>query len=205
MNNLQNFVAKLKDGIARPSQFTVAISPPSGLSDFFLDNINDLMLFCDGTALPGIEFMTQDIRITGEVFKAPFEKKYGEIGFNFYVDRNMKIKLFFDRWIELVQSTDNRIYTWPEDYRTVVDIYTFDKNGEVRYRVKLNDAYPIAILPILLNYDSQGIMRMQTIFAYRTYEVEMVTQSTSLKIIPFNFNSGSSGGGIDEYFGNIFI
>jgi len=207
-NTLNQFITKVKDGIARPAQFAVSITPPYGLRKMFNSNIEDVMILCDSTMLPGIGFGSNDLRTTGETFKMPFEKMYTDIMLNFYVDKDMYVKLLFDNWIELIQTTDNRIYQWPDNYKTIIEIYTFDKANSKRYRVKLMEAYPLQIHPIGLSYSNVDIMRLQTAITYRSYEIELLTSKSSFKLIPFDFFGGGyhpSTRDYDDYWGNIFI
>lgn len=171
MTTLKNFIAEVSNGIARNAHFAVQINMPRVLTNQPLlnTNIQKILMFCEGTTLPGINLSTMPIRSFGESREVPYEKMYTPISMNFIVDYNLIVKVFFDMWLDKIQGTNTRLYEYPANYSTTIDIYVYDVQNTKRYVVRLYDAYPKTIHANNLDYQNRDAMRLNVDFTYKYY------------------------------------
>jgi hypothetical protein len=175
MNQLNDFIANVKNGIAKTSHFSVELLLPQELTTIapISENIRTIQLFCDQTQLPGVSLGTAQVRSYGEFREVPYEKLYESVTMNFYVDKQLTVKYLFDSWMDLVQNTNNKNFNYPNTYMSnEVNIIVEDIQGASRYIVTLHRCYPKAVAPIQLDYSSKDVMKLQVTFSYQysTYE-----------------------------------
>jgi hypothetical protein len=130
-------------------------------------------------SLPPVNISTKSFKIFGPSYQRPFGAEYGGegISFTFHVDRDMKVKTFFDDWAALVVDPVTGTVGWQEDY--VIDLYIrqLDEQENVTYEVKLLEAFPRSVNLLELNNSAQNqTHRLNVLFGYRTWE--SLTQST---------------------------
>lgn len=191
MATLNDFISNTKEGLAKPSHFSVMMSLPSSMAieNLFKAKLAKVMLFCDQAALPGIGYATNQVRSFGEFTEAPYEKLYEPISLNFYVDTKMIVKYMFDIWIDKIQDTQTRISGWPKKYKTRIDIFTYDLQNKQQYRVRLNEAYPKVVMPIQLDYANKDIMKMEVQFSYKYVTTTLVDLGIHIDGIPDSYLS----------------
>jgi len=170
MNQLNEFIASVKAGVARNSHFTVELLLPQKLTTKapILENLKVIQLFCDQTQLPGVSLGTAQVRSYGEFKEVPYEKLYEPVTMNFYVDKQLNVKYLFDSWMNLVQDTNLRTFSYPNTYMSnEINIKVEDLQGNSRYMVKLHRCYPKSVAPIQLDYSSKDVMKLQVTFTYQ--------------------------------------
>ena len=124
-------------------------------------------------SLPPVNISTKSFKIFGPTYQRPFGAEYGGegISFTFHVDRDMKVKTFFDDWTSIVVDPVSGTVGWQEDY--VVDLYIrqLDEQENVTYEIKLIDAFPRSVNLLELNNSAQNqTHRLNVLFGYRTWE-----------------------------------
>jgi len=88
---------------ARPTKFTMILTPPSNLGTTLGDTLDVL---CKNVASPDINNESYEIRIKGHPIKIPGRTiQNQELNITFYVDEYYKTKQFFQNWIH---GIDNR-------------------------------------------------------------------------------------------------
>lgn len=180
---LNDFIAKVKSGMAKQTHFTVALTLPSALSNMggIKENMDKVILFCDQAQLPGISFSTNQVRSYGEFKEVPYEKLFEPVTLSFYVDRDMIVKRLFDEWMGLVQSPSTRDFRWPNQYITnKIDVIVMDTENRNRYVVSLYNAYPKAVSPIQLDYASKDVMKLQVTLTYQYTECTQLGAPTGV-------------------------
>jgi hypothetical protein len=176
MNQLNDFIANVKQGMAKTSYFTVEMLLPSRLVNEkqpIRENLRAIQLFCDQTQLPGISFGTAQVRSHGEFKEVPYEKLYEPVTMNFYVDKELNVKYLFDSWMDIIQDGTSRTFSYPNTYTSdKMRIVVEDTEGQGRYEVNLFRCYPKSVAPIQLDYSSKDVMKLQVTFTYQyaTYE-----------------------------------
>ena len=165
---LNSFVSKVKsNGLARTNRYVVYFNLPWE-SD---SNLRDTLLFCDQVQIPGTNFNTSDMRTYGEIRKAPYERLYEDINMSFYVDKEMKNKIMFDRWLNQIQNPNTRNFNYYDNYVTNIVIEVQDLKNQSRYGIKLYEAFPKSIGAIQLDYAGKDVMKLSVNFAYKYYHI----------------------------------
>ena len=171
--------AIFKDSLARTNRFEVFITTaPKAYA--FRENTNwNLCLYCEMASLPPVNISTKSFKIFGPSYQRPVGAEYGGegISFTFHVDRDMKVKTFFDDWAALVVDPVTGTVGWQEDYAIDLYIRQLDEQENVTYEIKLIEAFPRSINLLELNNSAQNqTHRLNVLFGYRTWE--SLTQST---------------------------
>lgn len=176
---LNDFIGNVKDGMANNSHYDVVISKPRVVTSNLFDNnaIEKVMLFCDQTQLPGLNISTTPIRTYGEAREMPYDKLFDPVNLSFYIDKEMKIKMFFDEWIQNIQNPFSRTFTYYRDYVTDIEIITYDMSNFPRYRVKLFEAYPKTLNAIQMDYNNKDVMKMSVTMQYKYWRSDPIAAS----------------------------
>lgn len=174
---LSQFIGNVKDGMAKTTHYDVFLSRPNIVPASLYGNteLNRIMLFCEQATLPGLTIATSPIRTYGEVREMPYEKMFDNITLTFYVDKEMKVKYFFDEWISNIQNPTSRTFNYYDDYTTDIEIVVYDIAQNTRYRVKLFEAYPKTVSPVALDYNGKEVMRVQVTLNYRYWKSSLMT------------------------------
>jgi len=108
MATIDDFIATVKtQGMMRSNRYTVTMGDV--VND--PDNLRQIMMYCADVQLPGVNMSTAQLRTYGELREVPYEKLFGDINLTFYVDTNMNVKNYFDRWMGLIQDPFTRALT----------------------------------------------------------------------------------------------
>lgn len=180
---IQEFIAQVKTGgMARTNRFAISFTPPktntnkpyiTGVSP---TDLRRVILFCDHVDLPGINYSTVQNRTFGEFRETPYEKLYDNISMSFYVDIDMKVKLLFDSWMNSIQDTITRTYSYYDQYTTDMTIEVQDINDNTRYQVKLFECYPKSIGNISLDSAAKDVMKLTVNMQYKYWQSEAKSQ-----------------------------
>ena len=167
---LENFREEvLNRGMAKAHRFEVAVYAPS----FLGGGIEKLSsLFAEGTQLPQTRVNVTPLRMFGPPRYLPHFAEYGgdNISINFYLDRSMEVKRFFDRWIDGVIDRNTNLAYYYSNYISKIEIAQLDEQDKVSYAVRLIDAYPISVNPVQLDQGSMGVSRLNVTFTYKKWE-----------------------------------
>jgi len=181
MSTLKEFISQIRDGVARPNHFSVELTLPEAISgdNFTKSKMNKIMLFCEQAQLPGVSYSTSQVRSFGEFKEVPYEKLYEPISLTFYMDSDLIVKRLFDTWINAIQSTESRTYSYPKRYVTdKITIFVHDVENNKKYQCSLHQCFPKAVSPIQLDYNAKDVMRLQVQFSYKYFKTDIVTSAT---------------------------
>jgi len=161
------------DSLARTNRFEVLITTAPKAYQFRENSNWNLSLYCEMASLPPVNISTKSFKIFGPSYQRPFGAEYGGegISFTFHVDRDMKVKTFFDDWTSIVVDPVSGLVGWQEDY--VIDMYIrqLDEQENITYEIKLIDAFPRSVNLLELNNSAQNqTHRLNVLFGYRTWE-----------------------------------
>jgi hypothetical protein len=181
--NLNNFITKItKTGVAKTNRFEVRISPPEALQEF--KNDGELVsLYCDISNLPGMSVITKGLRLYGPAYQRPVSSEFnGEaINMTFYLDRDMRVKAFFDSWMFRTVDPNSFNVNYAKDYIAKIKISQLDENDKPTYSVYLEDAFPRAMSLVDLSAGATNQAgRLNMTFAYRKWYAEHKTTSSPL-------------------------
>lgn len=171
MFSVDNFRSEVLGlGLARPNRFEVEIPVPIGLNNFYKQFGRLVSLYCEETNFPPLIINTKSYKIFGPSFQRPVSSEFGGEGISmtFHVDREMKVKRFFEEWCYAVVEPDTFLLGYQEDYIQDITIYQLDETDNVSYRCVLKDAFPrsLNVMP-LNNSTTNQTHRLTVMFAYR--------------------------------------
>ena len=178
MTTLNQFIANVKDGMAKTSHFTVSMTLPEAISNIPQINMQKVILFCDQAPLPGTSLGTAQVRSYGEFREVPYERLYEPVTLSFYVDSDMTVKFLFDVWMGLVQDEASRDFNYPREYTTdSIDIVVKNNESEGVYVSRLFNCYVKSIAPIQLDYAGKDVMKLSVTLMYQYYRVFLLAPS----------------------------
>ena len=161
----------LNSSLARTNRFEVLITPPIGLKgDYKSDFIS---MYVEQASLPALNIFSKSFKIFGPSYQRPLSSEYGGEGISFvlHVDRDMKIRKFFEDWMHLIVNPDTFTVGYQSSYATEILIRQLDEQENVTYEIKLIDAFPRSVNLLELNNSAQNqTHRLNVLFGYRTWE-----------------------------------
>lgn len=186
MFSLEEFKTQvLTAGLARTNRFEVFIPPPAGLTTFreigtpdgldyeqIVPGTRMLSLMCEQASLPLLNINTKSYRVYGVPEPRPVTSEYGGEGIplTFHIDREMKVKKFFDQWMQTIVDPITFNVSYKENYSVNIDIWQLDEMDNPQYHIQLIDAFPRSMNLLELNHSSQSqTHRLTVLFAYRKW------------------------------------
>lgn len=168
--NLTKFRSTLfRDSLARTNRFEVLITPPTGISG--ASNISQLSsLYVEQASFPILNIATKAFKIFGPSYQRPFTSEYGGEGISvtFHVDRDMRVKKFFDDWMHIIIDPTTFTVGYQSDYVTKILIRQLNELEQITYEIELLEAFPRNMnLMELNNASSNQTHRLNILFAYR--------------------------------------
>ena len=167
----------LKSSLARNNRFEVIISSPPGLTAGLVN------LYCEQASLPALNISSKSFKIFGPTYQRPIYSEYGGegIALNFHVDRDMRVKEFFEDWMHIIVDKNNFTIGYQKDYVTRITISQLDEQDDITHQIQLIDAFPRNMNPMELNHSSQNqTHRLNVVFAYRYWK--RITLNTPVDI-----------------------
>jgi len=169
----------------------------------------DLVMRIDSIDIPGRSFSPIDHRFTniGPVNKLPGVQTYPDITATIICSEDLREKDFFEWWQENMQNTgayEEYIPTgsygkskfghrYFDDYIGRVVVRQYGSQGELKSTHTLNEAYPLTISPISMNWSSEEPARLAVSFAYRNYQSVYYKKDQSSPGNSFTFGFGKGG------------
>jgi hypothetical protein len=203
--SLSEFIQNVKsEGLSRSNRYLVNFSKPKSVS-MGNDNLRTYCLFCDQTELPGLSYSTTGIRTFGEVRETPYDKNSETINLSFYVDANLDVKYFFDRWVNSIMNVESRTWNYYNEYISpVMSITVMNKDENSVYNVNLYECYPKSISPISVSYGNNDVMKMTVAMQYKYWKSEQINYNSSASNILQNLPLTDKGGFVvpPNYFTN---
>jgi hypothetical protein len=171
--NLDKFRSEVLGGagLSRPNRFEVVITPPSKLSSSFGESYLS-SLYVEQASLPLLNLSVKSFKIFGPSYQRPISSEYGGEGLSltFHVDREMRIRKFFEEWMHIIVDPDKFTVGYQSDYIADVYIKQLDEQDNVTYEVKLIEAFPRSMNMLELNNGSTNqTHRLNVVFAYRNW------------------------------------
>jgi hypothetical protein len=168
--NLSQFISQSRrDSFARVNRFEVFILSPPALRKNNRDAVS-VSLYCEMASLPPVNISTKSFKIFGPTYQRPFGAEYGGEGISltFHVDRDMKVKKFFDEWTASVVDPKSGFVGFQEDYISTIKLKQLNEQDDVTYELELEEAFPRSVNLLELNNSAQNqTHRLNVLFAYR--------------------------------------
>lgn len=172
--NLDKFRSTiLRDSLARTNRFEVIITPPSKLRGSAIAVSQLASLYVEQVSFPMLNIASKGFKIFGPTYQRPFTSEYGGEGISitFHVDRDMRIKKYFDDWMHTIVDPEDFTVGYPADYTTNINIRQLNELDNVTYEIDLLEAFPRNMnLMELNNASSNQTHRLNILFAYRYWK-----------------------------------
>lgn len=173
MASISNFISKVKnENLARENRFEIVITPPLALN-MSTDEFESLLFYCQSASLPAVSFLTQPVYSYGESREVIYNRNYEPVQLEFLVDTDMKVKWFFDRWMDTIVDPRTRLLSYYRDYIATVDISQLDhsENEEVKYTVRLHESFPKSIDAIQYTSAGKDYIKVRVTMQYKYWNV----------------------------------
>mgnify|MGYP006174320561 CR=1 FL=1 len=177
---LNDFTSQVKkEGLAVTNRYAVVLPNMEGS-----DMSRMLLMYCASTQLPGLNNSTTPARTFGEYREMPYERLFEAVNMEFYVDRPMKVKTYFDNWMGQVIDPVTRKFNYYKNYTKDITIFVLDKQDKNIYGVTLYECYPKTINPIALTAEGKEVMKLGVTLQFRywrgaQYSKEKLPQGVS--------------------------
>lgn len=180
-------------GIARTNRFALIMQPPeqsllnldfqsqatnllSGNGFSLASLINDprdIAMLCETCSIPGRQITTMDFASVRNALKVPTGYFNEDVTFTFHLTNDYYVKKMFDKWSEMVLTTENYRTKYLKDYARDVVIQQLNQQNLPVYGIRLIDAFPISVNSIdLSNADDNNTVRVNVVFTYRDFKPE---------------------------------
>jgi hypothetical protein len=126
--------------------------------------------------------VTKQQRLFGPTYNRAATVDYGGAGLQmvFYVDREMKVKKYFDEWAHLCVASSKFTARYLEEYAGTVQIFQLDEKENITYNVSLIEAFPTNIGPMQLSQGSNDTFhRLPVTMTYRYWQTADINNSAS--------------------------
>lgn len=176
--DVQEAAANLNKGFARASHAVVSISSPQGMTQA---PAQDLRFRIETINIPGRQINTFEFKPYGPAYRIGYAEQHGEVSINVLLSPDFSEKLFFQRWQDLIvgyaRGIDNLVagtfdIGYYNKYISNVDIFQYDKLGDLVYSCKLVEAWPVGISDLPADWSSDTLHRLQVTFVYRYFKDE---------------------------------
>lgn len=177
INEISSEVAR--SGVLRNNKFLVEFPMPIALRNTtgfntLADTNRVLSLYCEGTNLPGVALLTEDIRRYGygPNEKKPYAPIFTDVNLTFRGDAGGNVWTFLNAWMKCAINYEYRTgmntpsgpvsnqfpheVGYKDGYATDTTIRLFSDDGAETVRVILREAYPIFVGDIPLNWSSRS-------------------------------------------------
>ena len=186
-----------RGGLSKASRFMVYFrSYPAGITT--TGQAQDLSFMCESTSIPGIAYQTDDIRASGygNIEKRPYATIYQDVTLNFFCDNDGVVIDFMHKWLQAVfnfndtsapesktnRGIPNNTFAYPKEYFGSIEIvhyYDADKEEKKIFSLSLEEAYPINIGEISVDWNSvDTLTKIPVTFTYTYWNSETLDQGT---------------------------
>ena len=164
--DIGKFKGALGAGGARPNQFEVMLTFPGGISAG-----GDHLLLVTGASLPASTVNPAIIQYRGREIKLAGERIFDPWTITIVKDSSMTLRFMFEEWMDKMnRKHDNQGAIKPKDYQSILSVTHLDRNDGPLAHYQLNDAFPINMSEIALQYAQNDIIEEFTVtFQYQDY------------------------------------
>jgi hypothetical protein len=166
--SISEFRASFNTDVAKVSRFDVTIPVPLALRTTI--DSRQLTFRCEKAEMPGRTFMTAEKKIgSAPVEKFPYQTTYNEMTLDFIVSDDMKEKIFFDSWMDLINPTTDYNFQYKTNYAVDMSINQYDVSNKPIYTATLIEAYPMQVNQLDLDWTSDGYHKLAVQFVYKQW------------------------------------
>lgn len=197
--NINQFKAELNTrGVLRSHSFVVRVQPPvAGLS------MRVLSLRTEQMSMPGVSFMTSDNVKQygyGPIYKRPYNAIQSDISCSHIMDKAADLYTTFSDWMnQIVQfkrsqgvmNQGDYFMSFPDEYRTDIEIDVFESAGKKSKIIRLHEAYPVAMDPIQLSWNqTDDLAKLTVTYTFTDWNIITLTESRATPTNPLGLTEG---------------
>ena len=174
MANIDDFKANLAGGGARPNQFRVTITPPSGIATGL--NVRNASFLAKSSNLPGqtlgeiaVPFRGRNIYVTGD-------REFETWTTTFMNDTDFNIRNAIERWMNGINDLANNTGVINSaDYQSDLTIEQLDRDDTTLKTYIFRNAYPLTLGQIDVAYETtNAIEEFEVTWRYQHFEASGV-------------------------------
>lgn len=170
--SILNFKASLLGGGARANQFRVTLNFPT-----FVDGASaatKAQFLCEAASLPGQSIGVANVMYRGREVKLAGERRFDNWVITCINDTDFDIHNAMESWMQYINNKqENSGLTNPLLYTTNMNVEQLDRNGVTLKKYTFQDAWPVSISPIQLNFgENDQVEKFNVEFAYGWFETE---------------------------------
>jgi hypothetical protein len=180
--SIPTFKTLIGGDLSLASRYEVTIPIPAVIQEFKSSDKADenLILQPESINLPGRTFKTFEDETYGPPRIIPLREQYEPVVMTFPVSGNWRERSFFEYWMKegiINPRTKTLTYTPKTNNGVSVTIRTLARDGYASSIFKLNEAYPLSIIPINMGFGMYNdYTRLQVTLAYRDYVYETYSE-----------------------------
>jgi hypothetical protein len=159
----------LQFGGARPSLFSVAVTPPT---QAILDSgsVQKFTFTAQASSLPEATLGSIDVPYFGRKIKIAGDRTFADWRVTVMNDEDFSVRSMFEKWsnsLNRMVSNTRQFDMNFENYKSVMDVYQYGKDGSIIRHYEIIGAFPTTIDAIDLNWDTQNqVETFNVTFAY---------------------------------------
>lgn len=198
--SIQTFQTEIfRKGLAENNKFEMIIPAPPILSSY-QNEAQKVSMFCEISNFPPLNMMVRTMNLYGPAHQRPVSLDYGGDGLaaSFYLDREMKVKTFFDVWMTSIVNQLTHNVSYQQSYITNIAIRQLsdgipaiaaiggggESDEQPTYAVQLEEVFPRSMNLVDLNTGSQNqVSRLTVVFAFRKWSYENINLNTRFNTI----------------------
>ena len=170
MANIDDFKANLAGGGARPNQFRVTITPPSGIATGL--DVRNASFLCKASNLPGqtlgeiaVPFRGRNIYIAGD-------REFDTWSTIFINDTDFMVRNAIERWMNGINDmVENTGVSSPAEYQADLFVEQLDRDDTILKTYIMRNAYPLSTPQIEVAADSTNtIEEFEVTWRYQHFE-----------------------------------
>lgn len=170
--NVNDFLSNIENAneVAKADKFDVVFALPQQLTGPF--GPMQLALTCEASELPGIDITPIEYRHHAFIKRIPHHITYSPVTFTFYCTGQMLEKQFFDMWADFCIPKATGLVNYRLDnlgnpqYESSITINQYDQTGNRTYFAQLEEAWPISVSALNLNWSDDSVHRVTVTMAY---------------------------------------
>ena len=174
MANIDDFKANLAGGGARPNQFRVTITPPSGIATGL--NVRNASFLCKSSNLPGQTLGEIPVPFRGRNIYIAGDREFETWTTTFLNDTNFNIRNAIELWMNGINDLANNTGVINSaDYQSDLTIEQLDRDDTTLKTYIFRNAYPLTLGQIDVAYETtNAIEEFEVTWRYQHFEASGV-------------------------------
>lgn len=174
MANIDDFKANLAGGGARPNQFRVTITPPSGIATGL--NVRNASFLAKSSNLPGQTLGEIPVPFRGRNIYIAGDREFENWTTTFINDTDFNIRNAIERWMNGINDLANNTGVINSaDYQSDLTIEQLDRDDTTLKTYIFRNAYPLTLGQIDVAYETtNAIEEFEVTWRYQHFEASGV-------------------------------